>query len=228
MLRILLVGVALCASDDKDKIKDEYDDQAKRYCETFYESRNGTSDNIESKYIANGAQSVIYKCATTDDIEPEQAALKIYFSSDDKNFTEMEMIDLQLTKQDIRYPVYEWIKSVGKFEEFLSGYRKLKNGWKDGQATYNDFNNDDIRAKIAKEIAALHSAKVEGIDQLRYRSTDYDRIWWNTYEVEKHFGKPNISFGEMTIFDHSPKINIFSKLSIHQISRIFRTTGLSC
>ena len=113
----------------------------------------------------------------------------------------MEQIDLQLTKQKVRYPVYEWVhnwpqkwveNTNGKFEQFLSGYRKLRNGWKDGQTTFNDFDNDKIRSTIAKRIATLHSAEVTDIDKLRYRSKDYERIWWNTFEVKKHFGMVKI------------------------------------
>ena len=50
-----------------------------------------------------------------------QAALKIYFNSDTKNFTELEMIDTQLYAQGIRYPVYQWFDGIGKAELFFDG-----------------------------------------------------------------------------------------------------------
>ena len=40
-------------------------------------------------------------------------ALKIYFHSGSKNFTELSLIDMQLYEQGIRYPVYEWYDDIG-------------------------------------------------------------------------------------------------------------------
>ena len=47
--------------------------------------------------------------------------MKIYFNSDTKNFTELEMIDTQLYAQGIRYPVYQWFDEIGKAELFFDG-----------------------------------------------------------------------------------------------------------
>ena len=59
-----------------------------------------------------------------EDIDPAQAALKIYMHSETKNFTEMSLIDMQLTEQKLRYPVYEWVEDKGKFELFFEGLQE--------------------------------------------------------------------------------------------------------
>ena len=68
----------------------------------------------------------------TKDI-PSETALKIYFFSDPmaKDWQELEAIDLQLTKQGARYPVYEWVYKPdwpirAKFEQFLSGKKDFQ------------------------------------------------------------------------------------------------------
>ena len=53
-------------------------------------------------------------------------ALKIFFDHTVEmlNLTESEQFDLQLTNQNVRYPVYAYMTEgeyTGKFEEFLSG-----------------------------------------------------------------------------------------------------------
>ena len=41
---------------------------------------------------------------------PDEAALKIYFDGQGKNFTDLGNIDKELTEQGVRYPVYAWVE----------------------------------------------------------------------------------------------------------------------
>ena len=104
----LIILNQVLSSDDLDK---NYREKAKQYCTDFYSER-GVEENSIIDYIGNGAQSILYKCENSNGV-PEQTALKIYFKSDDKNFTELEMIDRQLTDQNVRYPVYNWVDGIG-------------------------------------------------------------------------------------------------------------------
>ena len=111
--------------------------------------------------LAQGAQSIIFKCSnenfTQPDCEPkckpDKTALKIYFTSEDKNFTELEMIDTQLTEQGVRYPVYQWTGGIGKVEEFLSGRTDF-----DDDREISTFENKTLRLAVVKRLATLHSA----------------------------------------------------------------------
>ena len=106
-------------------------------------------------YIANGAEAIVYRCFTTDEPEdnfPEEAALKIYFSKAGKNFTDLILIDEQLTEQGLRYPVYGWAEKDGffaKFEEFLGDY-------KDFLKFPGSFEDGNIRDEVIKRLATLH------------------------------------------------------------------------
>ena len=106
-------------------------------------------------YIANGAEAIVYRCFTTDepgDNFPEEAALKIYFSKAGKNFTDLILIDEQLTEQGLRYPVYGWAEKDGffaKFEEFLGDY-------KDFLKFPGSFEDGNIRDEVIKRLATLH------------------------------------------------------------------------
>ena len=86
-----------------------------------------------ASFLANGAQSAIYRCEynnqtidSTGQALPKLTALKIFFDHTVEmlNLTESEQFDLQLTNQNVRYPVYAYMTEgeyTGKFEEFLSG-----------------------------------------------------------------------------------------------------------
>ena len=105
------------------------------------------ADKIEFKYIAAGAQGAIYRCQVDDEsITPNDTALKLYFNDDTLNMTKLEEIDMQLTAQALRYPVYDWVES-GKFEQFLVGKRDLE---------IADFANADLRSAVARQFARLH------------------------------------------------------------------------
>ena len=104
------------------------------------------TDEIKFKYIAQGAQGAIYRCqAENEAIVPNDTALKVYFDGE-LDLEKLEKIDTQLTEQNLRYPVYDWIKGA-KFEEFLSGRRDLDP---------EDFARADIREAVARQFARLH------------------------------------------------------------------------
>jgi len=182
---LILIGLQqiLAESSDNDTAR-KYDPKAEEFCSDFYDN----DENTKVKYLANGAQSIIYKCSndnfTQPDCEPsckpDVAALKIYFSSKDKNFTELEMIDTQLTEQGVRYPVYQWAGGIGKVEEFLSGRTDF-----DDDREVSSFENKTLRLAVVQKLAALHSADVEGIRKTRHMEK-YE-AWWNTYQVKAHF-----------------------------------------
>ena len=110
---------------------------------------------------AQGAQSIIYKCynenftqpACEPNCKPDVTALKIYFTSEDKNFTELEMIDTQLTEQGVRYPVYQWTGGIGKVEEFLSGRTDFED-----DTEVPSFENKTLRLAVVQRLATLHSS----------------------------------------------------------------------
>ena len=100
-------------------------------CNRFHSIANSTTET--ASFLANGKQSAIYRCEfnnqTSNTIEqalPNLTALKIFFDHTVEmlNLTESEQFDLQLTNQNVRYPVYAYMSEgnfTGKFEEFLSG-----------------------------------------------------------------------------------------------------------
>merc|ERR1712183_157589 len=129
LLASIIAGTQAKADDQwSQDIDANYKDKAAIYCANFYNPRGAIDTSVE--YLANGAESVIYKCeiGQNDQLENDQVpsitALKIYFRSETKNFTEMREIDLQLTSQGVRYPVYEYMELDGgewaKIEEFLA------------------------------------------------------------------------------------------------------------
>ena len=100
-------------------------------CNRFHSIANSTTET--ASFLANGKQSAIYRCEfynqtsnTTEQALPNLTALKIFFEHTVEmlNLTESEQFDLQLTNQNVRYPVYAYMTEgdfTGKFEEFLSG-----------------------------------------------------------------------------------------------------------
>merc|ERR1712131_560415 len=130
-----IISVIQAKGDDQwsKDIDNNYKDKAARYCANFYNPRGAVNTSVE--YLANGAESVIYKCQIGEsdklnDQVPEITALKIYFRSETKNFTEMKEVDFQLTAQDVRYPVYEYMElddgEWAKFEQFLDGKKNFQ------------------------------------------------------------------------------------------------------
>ena len=127
----------------------------------------------------------IYKCGTKADIEPNVTALKVFYDSSTKNFTEigiqnhirfliklealskmeisiwkpikLSLIDRQLFEQGVRYPVYEWVYNEALFEEFLSGYVDYGD---------SDFSNEQERLAVTRKI-------------------DRDDSWFMSHEIRR-------------------------------------------
>ena len=79
----------------------------------FYTEKGVKESTISTDYVANGAEAIVYRCSTTGKPSnkfPDEAALKIYFSGEGKNFTDLGNIDKELTEQGVRYPVYAWVE----------------------------------------------------------------------------------------------------------------------
>ena len=68
----------------------------------------------------------------------------------------MKEIDFQLTAQDVRYPVYEYMELDGgewaKFEQFLAGKTNF-------QGLQDQFKEPFVYEEIVRNIARLHSAE---------------------------------------------------------------------
>ena len=104
---------------------------ANRMCNRFHSISDLSFES--ASFLAKGAQSAIYRCEynnqTIDSSRqalPKLTALKIFFDHTVEmlNLTESEQFDIQLTNQNVRYPVYAYMTEgeyTGKFEEFLSG-----------------------------------------------------------------------------------------------------------
>ena len=154
-------------------------------CRQFYNNR-GVSNNrqIKTNYLAEGGQSVIWKCETTrDDIQPQIVALKSFKTVKGKNLTEIGEIDLQLTELGLRSTVYEFYE-FGKIEQFLSGLKNFQNEF--GQNI--DFEKPEVYREMAKIIGKVHAADIRNIDELKYtRPMMENGTWWNTKLIKSHF-----------------------------------------
>ena len=58
----------------------------------------------------------------TENVYPSITAQKIYYSTEDKNLTELSIVNTELSNAGIRAPLY-WFHDEGYFEEFL-GHKK--------------------------------------------------------------------------------------------------------
>ena len=113
----------------------------------------------------------------------------------------MELMDRQLTDQDVRFAVYEWVSMTkdcsqndlcpiiwnfnlifrifdkpvrlqGKFEQFLPSKQ--------------DYRQADLEplaiSVVAKRLAKLHGATIAGVDHSKHKAN----MWANTYLIEYH------------------------------------------
>lgn len=173
---------------------DDFAEPAQSLCVDFYGARGVEENTISTEYVANGAEAIVFRCWTTGtpaDAFPDEAALKIYFYGEGKNFTDLALIDEQLTEQGVRYPVYSWEKTedglYAKFEQFLGEY-------KDFSKFPGGFDDKLARDAAIMRLAELHSADVEDIDKMKHRNPA--TTWWNTYLVSFHFEQLYGALGE--------------------------------
>ena len=125
------------------------------------------------------------------------SVLKIFFDHIELDFARMWRIDEGLTSQNLRYPVYEYVRipaatnpewsiTTAKFEEFFPNRKSFPN---------QPIEPKEVRLEIAKRLGKLHSASdIEGVSKTEYR--EYRKGSWNsiqfsrnTYDTKPHLGK---------------------------------------
>ena len=145
---------------------------------------------IENTHIANGGQSTIFKCSTSEEgIFPHQAASKLFYTTEDKNMTEYEIINTELFNAGVRVPLY-WFHDDGFFEEFLEKKSDLWN-------THIDISDPVIRRRTAEEFGKVHSVTIDSIQQTRY--TRAYEGWWNTRHIREHFDVMQLVYGSDSV-----------------------------
>ena len=139
-------------------------EQSTELCYQFYLDFFGIDDQskINNSYIANGAQGLVMKCSTDEDVEPSVVAQKIYFYTFDKNMTESKLINEATSDAGVRPTLY-WFHDKGFFEEYL-GHKE-------------DLNKHPIQIyqrpvleKVAQNLADMHKVSVPDINQAKYKA----------------------------------------------------------
>ena len=90
------------------------------------------------------------------------------------NETEIALVNLQLSEQGARNKVYKWTETE-KIEELLVDMDDSP-----------DLGDSEVQRAVARRLAKMHSANIEGIDKGRYREAT-DAGFWNTYHIKFHF-----------------------------------------
>ena len=80
-------------------------------------------------------------------------SVKVYYTVDDKNITEMQAVGYAVSEAGIRAPLY-WFHAAGYFEEFL-GHKK--DMWE--HPTGLRIDDEKILEKTAKNLAELHQGR---------------------------------------------------------------------
>ena len=126
---------------------------AERVCCEFYETLGVPAFKVNNTLINAGGHGAVFKCATVDDgVMPSETALKYYFLSENKNITHFQMKNEALDRAGTRPKLYQF-HDQGYFEEWLGDFSDLKK-----PELLSMF---DCRLPIARELAKLHSVKVE-------------------------------------------------------------------
>ena len=158
---------------------------ALQVCQDFYATLTNAPpvDTVYNEFLAAGGQSTIYRCGTIDaTTEPAVTASKIYYTMEDKNMTEIEIINRATADAGIRAPVY-YFHENGFIEEFLAGKVDL---WKAQTLNVTD---RAIWANLAQRVGRMHSLELDSIDKEKYlRGIEG---WWNTRLIREHFNTLN-------------------------------------
>ena len=118
-----------------------------QYCKDFYRDFHGVEDprKTSNRFLAAGGQGMVsvcgsgrtdssvrytayshiqvYECRTSEEnVEPEVVASKLYYTTDDKNLTEINLINTAISDAGVRATLY-WFHDRGYVEEFL-GHKK--------------------------------------------------------------------------------------------------------
>lgn len=156
--------------------------EALEVCRDFYATLGADAPHVDTVYndfLAAGGQSTIYKCGTTNStIEPSVTASKIFFTVEDKNMTELEIINRATADAGVRAPLY-YFHENGFIEEFLAGKVDL---W--GSQTLH-VTDRQVWSQVADRVGRLHSIQLDDIDQDKYKHGIEG--WWNTRNINEHF-----------------------------------------
>ena len=151
-------------------------------CQEFYATLDAPLDSVYNEFLAAGGQSTIYRCGTTNStIEPAVTASKIFYTVDDKNMTELEIINRATADAGVRAPLY-YFHENGFIEEFLSGKLDL---WKTQEKGLLTVRDREIWSNVAKNVGEMHAIELDNIDQEKYLHGIEG--WWNTHEIAEHF-----------------------------------------
>ena len=135
-----------------------------------------------NEFLAAGGQSTIYRCGTSNEgTVPAVTANKVYYTLEDKNMTEIEIINRATADAGIRAPVY-YFHENGFIEEFLSDKIDM---WKSQEEGILNVRDREIWTNVAKKVGQMHSIELNNIDKEKYKRGGEG--WWNTREIQEHF-----------------------------------------
>ena len=102
----------------------------------------------------------VFKCeCNSNEINPSIVAQKLYYTTDDKNITEIALINEAVSDGGVRAPLY-WFHDNGYFEEFLGHKKDL---W--FHPTGLALNDKIVWSKTAENFGLLHRISIPDIDQ---------------------------------------------------------------
>merc|ERR1712227_191484 len=90
------------------RVTPEEQADADRLCQGFYADLGVSKDDVTNEQIAGGGQGYVFRCATTEDVEPSVTAMKYYYTVEDKNMTELELVNTALNDAGVRPTLYKW------------------------------------------------------------------------------------------------------------------------
>ena len=72
---LLVWGINYVAANQCNELDPDYKLQATDLCQRFYTARNGSESSTSVKCVGNGAESIVYKCQTAENIDPPQVGI---------------------------------------------------------------------------------------------------------------------------------------------------------
>jgi len=162
------------------------------FCKEFHDGE----ENIEIKFLGQGAQARVYRCTNLATNPVNNSAVKFYRYPITMNVPEREIIDTAMGNLGIGAKVYEFNYNISdltcnfafgevcghqpaaKFEEFLSG----------SNPEYTDLLNPDFNLVVARKMAELHLVSPS---EVAIPIDNYQKnVWpWNTARVVDHLNE---------------------------------------
>ena len=106
----------------------------------------------------------VYECRTTEkNIVPDVVASKVYYTTDDKNLTEINLINTAISDAGVRATLY-WFHDRGYVEEFLGHKKALLD-----HPTGLTLGDKIVWSKVAAEMGKLHKVEIPDLNQARYK-----------------------------------------------------------